>query len=161
MDKNQPVNLRRLFNLHASRFVADNPSIPDTELQGVMRALEENGLSYFHVDEAGRRERGDALTTLYAYDKQRLQGFLDRNKETLAEAEWPAEADQFVYYLSYVAAPANSAIFDLIYDCYGSRGHNIWLRRNAGTTSPHYIAHQRKEAEESKKKFLARHPDFK
>lgn len=156
---------KKFFGLEGARHIADSPEEYICKFSGIGAAalygsIKDAGLSYLLMtpQDCEERQAFARENWIYVYDEKHLQGFLDKNKKVLLAADWPTQAKDFVLYLSYVAAPANSEIFDLIHDCYGadsSKGDNGWLRRNNGTTPKHEIEVQRMNAEMSKQRFKA------
>jgi hypothetical protein len=160
-------NPREAFGLKGNRHLADNPEEYICQRYGITpetmyASIEKAGLTVFRLDPKDIEDRRMAAheNWFYVYDRKDLQTFLDKNKAVLEEAEWPTTADQFVFYMTHVTAPANSAIFDLIHECYGGdpkTGNNGWLRRNSASTPEHELWVQRECAELTRQRFKALH----
>jgi hypothetical protein len=126
----------------------------------VTKALEGAGFSYYYMDEKQRAEADKESTALFAYNKDRLQELLKKNEAMLDKAGWPKQADKFVKYLSYVAAPVNSEIWDFIARCHDDK-FNHGLQKNSYTlTTAAEIEVWNEHAEATKRRFKELHPDF-
>lgn len=165
MSNTQTFSLQAAFNLHAERYVSwvsDEYLYKhyNTDLEDIIKSIEKADLSYLHINDQEIKKRPHVLTSLYVYNKKNLQKLLDKNKNILVEAKWPTDANKFIYYMSYVHAPANSAIFDLIYKCFDDQTDNPWLRKNCQITGKHRIKKQRSLSNKSKTAFKALHPNW-
>jgi hypothetical protein len=171
---NNPKIIPDLFEvqgLRGDRCIGDQASYGLKEWYGIdiddkatrdklTKALDEAGLSHYYANEEHRVEMGWKATSLYAYDKGRLQELLDQNRDMLVKAEWPTTSDRFVHYLSYVTAPANTEIFDFIARCHGDN-QNPGLRKSSYTAmTAAEIEQQRVRVEHERKRFKELHPDF-
>jgi len=162
-------DLREYFGLQGNRHLADEPEGFACEHLGMdaatlYRAIAEAGLSCLRMspDDLEERHYCARENWFYVYDKKDMQAFLDQHKETLMKAKWPTQADEFVFRMSYVTAPAQTALFDLIHDCYGGdsrHGDNGWLRANKNVTPKHEVEGQRESAAISLQRYKAIYHD--
>ncbi|MEZ0223483.1 MAG: hypothetical protein ACAH83_02935 [Alphaproteobacteria bacterium] len=149
--------LKDMFNLHGDRVLGDIPNFPENNINPaeIADSARKAGLGTLLVPDSESKERAALVGTVYVYDRKRLQRLLNENKEMLKKAEWPHKADQFMEYLSWVFAPANTDIYAFIarlHDVNGSKGPP---RRWAGADNEHEVEVQRAGAYISKMKYHA------
>lgn len=156
---------RKAFGLSDKRVIADMPlsfitDDYDLDKEAALQSIAAAGLSFVLLNAKDQEERHATgrQEWLFVYETKSLQAFLDQNKDVLTEAGWPAKAAEFAFYLSYVTPPANSAIYDLIFDSYGGNsktGDLCWLRCNDGMVPAQETVRQRTEAELTRQRFKA------
>lgn len=156
--------LRARLGLSDIRLLADCPVNDLGSVEAMRKAAGDEGLSclILSAEDHELHRRMARETWAYVYDKEKLQAFLDQNKDMLAREEWPQQADDFIFYLTAVYAPAHSELFDMIHACYGNditTSDNGWLRRNTDKAQPFEIAAQHHSAEFSRQWFKVVYQD--
>lgn len=148
--------LLNLYNLHGDRVLGDIPICPENNIDPneIRHAAKTAGLGVHVVPDEEKKERGWMLGTVYVYDRKRLQRLLNENRPMLQRAEWPAQADKFVEYLSWVTAPANTEIYDFVARCHEVNGSDP-RRKPPHWDDPVRVAQQHEAAAESKLRYKA------